>query len=82
MKDRNVEILLNTPLLIIADRNKIKEKPILENILRVGGKIIEKSSAGLQLTVKWVGSDRQVEKIPPFAEIFIPLHKIDHVLLG
>ncbi len=82
MKDSTVEILLNTPLLVITDRNKIKEKPILENILRVGGKVILESEAGVRLTVKWVGSDRQVEKNPPFSEIFIPFHKIDHILLG
>ncbi len=81
MRDKNVEILLQTPLLVITTRDQIREKPVLENILRVQGKIIEETNAGIRLSVKSVGSERLLEKAPHFSEVFIPFHKIDHIII-
>ena len=81
MKDKNVEVLLHTPLLVIATRDEIKTKPVLENVLRLTGKILNEESAGILLAVKTIGSDKTIEKNPPFAEIFIPFHKIDHIIV-
>lgn len=82
MKDQIIEILLHTPLLTLAEREQIRDKPVLENILRIGGKVIAENNGGIQIQVKWIGSDKQVEKSPPFSVLFIPFHKIDHVLVG
>lgn len=82
MKDKNVEILLQTPLLVITSRDEIREKPVLENILRVLGKVIDESDAGIQVAVKSIGSERVIEKNPHFSEIFIPYHKIDHIIIS
>ncbi len=82
MKDKNVEILLQTPLLVITSREEIREKPVLENILRVLGKVIDDSDAGIQVAVKSIGSERFIEKNPHFSEIFIPYHKIDHIIIS
>lgn len=80
MKDQNVEVLLHTPLLVITGRDEIREKPVLENLLRIQGKVISESSGGIRLTVKAVGSERALEKNPHFSEIFIPYHKIDYII--
>jgi hypothetical protein len=80
MKDRNVEVLLQNPLLVIATREEIRSKPVLENILRIMGKIIEENSAGMFIEVKSIGSEKIWDKNPPFSQIFIPYHKIDHIL--
>ncbi len=82
MKDKNVEILLQTPLLVITSREEIREKPVLENILRVLGKVSEVSEAGVQVQVKSIASERFMEKNPHFSEIFIPYHKIDHIIVS
>ncbi len=82
MKDKNVEILLQTPLLVITSREEIREKPVLENILRIMGKIIDNNDSGIQIQVKSIGSDRYLEKNPHFSEIFIPYHKIDHIIVS
>ena len=82
MKDRNVEILLQTPLLVITSREEIREKPVLENILRILRKVVDHNSAGLQIQVKSIGSDRTLEKNPHFSEIFIPYHKVDHIIVS
>ena len=82
MKDQNVEVLLQTPLLVIATREEIRAKPVLEHLLRVTGKVIEENVSGVLIAVKSVGTDRQVDKNPPFEQIFIPFHKIDHILVS
>jgi hypothetical protein len=80
MKDQNVEILLQTPLLVIASREEIRAKPVLENILRISGRIVEESQAGVLVSVKNIGTDKLLDKTPPFTQIFIPYHKVDHIL--
>ncbi len=82
MKDKNVEILLQTPLLVISTRDEIREKPVLENILRILGKVVDQSDSGIQIAVKSIGSERVIEKNPHFSEIFIPYHKIDHIIIS
>lgn len=80
MKDQNVEVLLNTPLLTFATREEIRAKPILENIVRVVGKILEQNDAGVVIAVKNIGSEKGTDKSPPFSQIFIPFYKVDHIL--
>lgn len=82
MKDQTIEILLNTPLLVIMGREEIRSRPVLENILRIGGKALQESAAGILIDVKWVGSDRAIEKELPFKQLFVPYYKIDHVVVG
>jgi len=82
MKDQNVEILLQTPLLVITSREEIREKPVLENILRIMGKVVEANDAGIRVAVKSIGSERVMEKNPHFSEIFIPYHKVDHIIIS
>jgi hypothetical protein len=80
MKDQNVEILLQTPLLMIAPREELRARPVLESIFRVSGKILEENASGVLLSVKSVGSEKAVDKNPPFSQVFIPFHKIDHII--
>ncbi len=80
MKDQNVEVLLQTPLLVLAGREEIRARPVLENILRVVGKIVQENNAGVLVAVKSLSSDKFLEKNPPISKIFIPYHKIDHIL--
>ena len=82
MKDQNVEILLQTPLLVLISREEIRARPVLENIVRVSGKVVEEREAGVLVAVKSIGSAKLVnDKNPPFSQIFIPFHKIDHIIL-
>ena len=81
MKDQSVEILLQTPLLVIAPREEIRARPVLENIFKLSGKILEEYSAGVLISVKSIGSEKVTDKNPPFSEVFIPFHKIDHIIL-
>jgi hypothetical protein len=81
MKDQNVEVLLQTPLLSIAPREEIRSRPILENIFKLSGKILEENSAGVLISVKSIGSEKSTDKNPPFSQVFIPFHKIDHIIL-
>ncbi len=80
MKDQNVEILLQTPLLTLLSREEIRDKPILEQVSKIVGKIISENAGGVTLSVKAVGSYKTVDKNPHFSQIFIPYHKIDHIL--
>jgi len=32
------------------------------------------------LSVKSIGSEKSVEKNPPFSQVFIPYHKVDHII--
>ncbi len=82
MKDRQVEILLQTPLLVISDREVLKQKPVLEHVIRVIGKIAHENTAGILIEVKTIGSERALDRSPPWKEIFIPFHKIDHVVFS
>jgi len=82
MKDQNVEVLLQTPLLVIATRDEIRAKPVLENILRITGKVVEENINGVLIAVKSVGTEKLVDKNPPFTQIFIPFHKVDHILVA
>ena len=81
MKDQNVEILLQTPLLVIASREEVRARALIENIFKISGKIIEENSAGVLVSVKSIVSEKTTDKNPPFSQIFIPFHKIDHIIL-
>ena len=80
MKDQNVEILLQTPLLVLATKEELKGRPVLDHILRVNGKILEENDSGVCLSVKSIGSEKVLDKNPPFTQVFIPYHKIDHII--
>ena len=80
MKDQNVEVLLQTPLLVTASKEETRARPVLENIFRLHGKILEENQSGVLLSVKSIGSEKTVDKNPPFAQIFIPFHKVDHII--
>ncbi|MFO1518634.1 MAG: hypothetical protein U1F57_03055 [bacterium] len=80
MKDQNVEVLLNTPLLSTATREEIRSRPILDNILKLNGKIVQEYEAGVLMTVKSIGSEKGTDKNPPFSQVFVPFHKVDHII--
>jgi hypothetical protein len=80
MKDQNVEVLLQAPLLVLAPREEIRSRPVLESIFKLSGKILEENSAGVLISVKSIGSEKATDKNPPFSQIFIPCHKIDHII--
>jgi len=82
MKDRQAEILLQTPLLVVADREAIKQKPVLGHILKIIGKVVQENSGGVLVEVKSIGSDKALDRSPPWKEIFIPYHKIDHIVFA
>ncbi len=82
MKDQNADVFLNTPLLVLGPREESRSKSKTENILRVTGKIVEESAAGVVVAVKSVGSEKEIEKNIPFEKVFIPFHKVDSIILG
>jgi hypothetical protein len=80
MKDKIVEVILQTPLWT----SNVKEEPwksLGGAVLRVSGKSIEETTAGILLQVQSVASEKNTETKLPFSKIFIPYHKIDHIIL-
>ncbi len=81
MKDQNVEVLLNTHLLSISSREDGKTRAGSEQIFRLIGKVLQENAGGIVLAVKSVGSEKGMEKDSSQSTLFIPYHKIDHVIL-
>lgn len=80
--DREVEIFLKTPLFRFRFVRDGREEELMENAVRIGGRVIREGSAGLWIKVKSVSNQKSAEKNPPFSEILIPSSKIDFVVVA
>ena len=69
---REVEIFLKTPLFRFRYVVDDEERELMENAVRVSGKVLEEKAAGLLVKVNTLSNMKQKETELPFEEIFIP----------
>lgn len=80
MKNENAEIILQTPLWS-GNKAENYSKTLGGPIIAVLGKILEENQGGLTVKVDMLRSEKQVDKNPNVAQLFIPYYKIDHILV-
>lgn len=80
MEGKNVEIFLKTPLFRIKYLQEGKETQLLENAVRIEGKILKEKQLGVMVKVKDVSNLKERQKPLPFESIFIPFDKIDFMI--
>jgi hypothetical protein len=80
MEGKNVEIFLKTPLFRFKYVEDGKEHQLLENAIRIEGKVVSENAAGIVVKVKDLSNQREKQKKLPFETIFLPFEKIDFVI--
>lgn len=80
MKGQSVEIFLKTPLFRFKYLEAGKEQQLLENIVRIEGKVQEEKQLGIVVKVKDVSNQKSKQKSVPFEVIFLPFDKIDFII--
>ncbi|MBX7148909.1 hypothetical protein K1X76_07455 [bacterium] len=75
MKNKTVTINLNTPLAKINVDND-------ELIIQIQGKVISTDDGGLTVEIKTVSNGKKWFSTSQFKEIFIPMSKVDFVVLS
>lgn len=81
MEGKSVEIFLKTPLFRFKYLQDGKEQQLIENAVRIEGKVVEENEGGFVVKVKDVSNQRERQKPLPFEQIFIPYDKIDFMIL-
>jgi hypothetical protein len=81
MENKKVEIFLNTPLFRFKYMLKDEEKTLLENAVRISGKVSEEKGSGLAVKVDSISNMKISESDLPFDELFIPFAKIDYIII-
>lgn len=81
MEGKKVEIFLKTPLFRFKYVIKEEEKQLLENSVRLSGKVVKEKSAGVLLKVDAVSNMKTSEKDLPFEQVFIPFSKVDYIIM-
>ncbi len=81
MTGKHVEIFLKTPLFRFRYKSGKVEKELMENAVRISGQVKEDRGAGLLVQVEVLSNMKEKEKDLPFEEIFLPLSKIDFVVV-
>ena len=81
MEGRNVEIFLKTPLFRFKYMHEGEERQIMENAVRISGKVTEEKSGGIVIKVDAISNLKISETNLPFKEIFIPFSKADYIIL-
>lgn len=76
MLNQNVVVYLNTPLVGTG-----AEGERVELIARLKGKILAQGNEGFLLQAKAVGDKKGWNDSTPIKKIFIPVHKVDYILL-
>ena len=82
MEGRRVQVFLRTPL--FRGRYGVDgDRELSDNVTEVIGTVLAETRTGLHLRVEGLGNDRgALEGTLPFAEIVLPLAKIDHLVPG
>lgn len=80
MKGSAVEIFLKTPLFRFKYTEGGKEQQLMENAVRLSGKIVEEREMGVMVKIKDISNQKEKHKDLPFETIFIPFDKIDFII--
>ena len=80
MEGKNVEIFLKNPLFRFKYIEAGKEQQLLENAVRIEGKIISEKELGIVVKVKDLSNQKEKQKRLPFETIFLPFDKIDFII--
>ena len=80
MEGRRVQVFLRTPL--FRGRYGVNgDRELPDNVTEVIGTVVAETRIGLHLCVEGLGNERgTLEGSLPFAEIVLPLAKIDHLV--
>ena len=78
---RRVVLFLKTPLFRLKFRDGQAERQLMENAVRIGGKIKSDHPAGFHLEVSELSNLKELDKKPPFREVIIPFDKVDYAIL-
>jgi len=81
MEGKNVVVFLKTPLFRFKYLASGQEQQLLENAVRIEGKVTREKEMGLLMKVKELSNLREKQKPLPFETIFIPFDKVDYVIL-
>lgn len=81
MEGRRVQVFLRTPL--FRGRYGTDEvRELADDVTEIIGTVEAEARSGLHLRVEALGNERgHLAGPPPFAEIVLPLSKIDHLVL-
>ncbi len=77
---RRIVLFLKTPLFRLKFRDGQSERQLMENAVRVGGKVKSDHAAGFHLEVSELSNLKEIDKKPPFREVIIPYEKVDFVI--
>lgn len=80
LEGRHVEVFLKTPLFRFRYTAEGQERELLENAVRISGKISKEHSAGVVMRVEVISNMKRVEEELPFDDIFLPYNKIDFMV--
>ena len=80
MKGKKVRIQLHTPINMEVPEESNKEKPHDETFFGVNGVITEWRDSGVELEGHDFFNERGQKVTLPNCTLFIPFHKIDHIL--
>ena len=81
MEGSQVEVYLNTPLLKFKYRIGKEDRELLDGVVRLSGKVIKESLSGFTLSVAQLSNMKVSQTDLPFETIFIPMSKVDFVVL-
>ena len=82
MEKRDVEIFLKTPLFRFKYMHEGEEKQLLENAVRISGKVVVEKPHGVILKVEAISNLKVSETALPFKELFIPFSKMDYMIIS
>ncbi len=80
MQGKNVAVFLKTPLFRFRYLIGKQERQLLENVVRVEGKVVDEKTAGIMIKVKVLSNLKQKETKLPFETIFLPFDKVDFII--
>ena len=80
MEGKKVKIHLHTPILVATPQDEVPShyERAIQSII---GKIRKHTEAGVLIEVYEFIGERGESFAPPFTELFLPQHKIDHIYL-
>jgi hypothetical protein len=81
MEGRDAKIFLKTPLFRFKYMHEGEEKQLLDNAVRIRGKVVAEKSGGVVIRVEALSNLKQSESELPFKEIFIPFSKVDFIVI-
>ncbi len=76
-----MEVFLQTPLFRFKYLYDKEERELMENIVRISGLLLKETQLGVLIQVKAISNLKVVEKELPFETIFIPMNKVDFIVV-